>query len=111
MARNRSKLDPEERRENALRPSRYLGFNRDALGVYLMSRGAFELAESQFRRAVWLNPFEPMFKVHWAMALMHLDRQAEAKVLIDQVLEADPNHSAARQLRQRHWPERPVDQH
>jgi len=33
--RRKSKLTPEEERENALRPDRRLGYDRDQLGVYL----------------------------------------------------------------------------
>jgi len=61
--------DRGERREEALRPSRCLGYDRDALGVHLLSCGAYELAASQFRRAVWLNPYEPRFKEHLAICL------------------------------------------
>ncbi len=71
--------DRGERREEALRPSRYLGYDRDALGVYLVSRGAYRIAESQFRRAIWLNPFEPRFKDHLACCLYKQERYREAK--------------------------------
>jgi Flp pilus assembly protein TadD len=74
--------DKNERREDALRPSRYLGYDRDALGMHLLSRGAYEIAETQFRRAVWLNPFEPAFKEHLAGCLYKLERYAEALRLI-----------------------------
>lgn len=69
--------DQNERREDALRPSRYLGYDRDALGLYLLSREAYEIAETQFRRAIWLNPFEPAFKKHLALCLYKLERNAE----------------------------------
>jgi Flp pilus assembly protein TadD len=71
--------DKNERREDALRPSRYLGYDRDALGMHLLSRGAYEIAETQFRRAVWLNPFEPAFKKHLAHCLYKLGRDEEAR--------------------------------
>jgi len=70
--------DKNERREDALRPSRYLGYDRDALGIYLLSREAYEIAETQFRRAIWLNPFEPKFKKHLALCLYKLGRYTEA---------------------------------
>ena len=69
--------DQNERRENALRPSRYLGYDRDALGIYLCSREAYEIAETQFRRAIWLNPFEPAFKKHLEYCLYKLERNIE----------------------------------
>ena len=71
-------LTPEERKENALRPCACLGYERDALAMYLMKRGMCELAEAQLRRAVWLNPFEPAFKVHLAWCLHEQERYAEA---------------------------------
>jgi tetratricopeptide (TPR) repeat protein len=70
--------DKNERREDALRPSHYLGYDRDSLGLYLLSRGAYKIAETQFRRAVWLNPFEPAFKKHLAHCLFKLGRYTEA---------------------------------
>jgi tetratricopeptide (TPR) repeat protein len=79
MARRKKKQqDKNERREDILRPSRYLGYDRDALGVHLLSRGAYKIAETQFRRAVWFNPFEPEFKKHLAHCLYKLGRYAEA---------------------------------
>jgi Flp pilus assembly protein TadD len=55
-----------------------LGYDRDALGMHLVEYGACEIAESQFRRAIWLNPFEPRFKVHLAWCLYKEARHAEA---------------------------------
>ena len=74
--------DLNERRENALRPSRYLGYDHDALGLHLLSREAFEIAVHCFRRAIWLNPFEPAFKTHMALCLYKLGRYAEAFELL-----------------------------
>jgi len=67
--RTRSKKDRTERREDALRPSRCLGYDRDALAVHLVARGAHEIAACQLRRAIWLNPYEPRFKEHLACCL------------------------------------------
>lgn len=39
-----------------------------------MSREAFGIAESQFRRAVWLNPYEPDFQNHLAWCLYKEDK-------------------------------------
>jgi len=78
VQKKKGKLNPDERRENALRPNPHLGYDRDELGMYLVSRGAYKIAESQFRRAVWLNPFEPAFKEHLALCLYKLGRYAEA---------------------------------
>jgi len=97
-------MDPEERREEALRPSHYLGYDRDTLGGYFMERGAFEVAETQFSRAVWLNPYEPLFTVHWAMALLRLDQPNHAREILAAVLAADPHNAAALDLWRSHWP-------
>ena len=80
-----NKKDKNERREELLRPSRYLGYDRDELGMYLLSRGAYKIAESQFRRAVWLNPFEYRFVCHLAWCLYKQRCYKEAKNYIDQL--------------------------
>jgi tetratricopeptide (TPR) repeat protein len=79
------KKDINDRREDLLRPNRYLGYDRDELGMYLLSRGAYEIAESQFRRAVWLNPFEGRFVCHLAWCLYKRGRYKEAKKYIEVV--------------------------
>ena len=84
--RNHNKRPREERRENVLRPCRYLGNDRDSLAVYLHSRGAYEIAELQFRRAIWLNPFEPRFKAHLAWCLHKQGRHSEASAYLSDVL-------------------------
>jgi len=71
-------LTPEDRKENALRPCACLGYERDKLAMYLLKRGMHNLAEAQLRRAVWLNPFEPAFKVHLAWCLYEQKRYREA---------------------------------
>jgi tetratricopeptide (TPR) repeat protein len=78
VQKKKDKLNPDERRENALRPNPHLGYDRDELGMYLVSRGAYRIAETQFRRAVWLNPFEPAFKEHLAWCLYKLRRYVDA---------------------------------
>jgi len=88
-----------------LRPSHYLGYDRDQIGVHLLEREAFELAEAQFRRAVWVNPYEAAFKVHWAIALIKLGRKDEAHDLLGKVLQECPNNSVARLWWDRYWPD------
>lgn len=94
--------DRGERREEALRPSRYLGYDRDALGVHLVSREAYEIAESQFRRAVWLNPFQPRFKAHLAWCLYKQGRHTDALACLAEVPETDDEEmlEIARLIRQ-----------
>ena len=96
--------DQQWRREDLLRPSHYLGYDRDQLGVYFVERGAMKLAESQFRRAVWLNPYEPVFKVHWAGSLLALGQMEEARSLIQEVLEKNPENAAALRFWRHYWP-------
>lgn len=96
--------DPQIIREEVLRPSHYLGYDRDEMGRYFLGREAFELAESQFRRAVWLNPYEPAFKVHWAVSLIKLNRLDEARALLKTVLRDNPDDAFAIELWRRHWP-------
>jgi Flp pilus assembly protein TadD len=78
--------DENERREDALRPDSHLGYDRDALGMHLMSREAFWIAEPQFRRAVWLNPFEAEFKNHLAWCLYKRGKLAEARQWAERAL-------------------------
>lgn len=95
----KSKPDWEERRENALRPCAYLGYNWDELGLYFNDRGAGNLAEAQFRRAVWLNPFEPEFKVHLAECLYRSKRYDEAARWVDEALEQQPDNQGGQNLK------------
>jgi len=82
--------DPNEIREEILRPCPYLGYDRDQLALYLMSRGAYKIAEAQFRRIIWLNPYEPKFKAHLAICLFNTKRYAEAREWITRSLEKKP---------------------
>ena len=86
-------LDRNERRENALRPNPHLGYDRDALGLHLMSREAFWIAEPQFRRAVWLNPSEAEFQNHLAWCLYKQNKYGEAREWAEEALSRknDPN--------------------
>ncbi len=90
--------DKAERREEALRPSRCLGYDRDALGVHLAACQAYDLAEAQLRRAIWLNPFEPRFKEHLACCLYKQERYREAKECILRALEQKEDKGFRRTL-------------
>ncbi len=78
MTKRDDNRNPDERREDALRPCKFLGYDRDTLGMHLLYRDAYEIAETQFRRAVWLNPFETQFRIHLAWCLYKQARIAEA---------------------------------
>jgi len=99
--------DPQLAREEALRPSRFLGYDRDQMGVYFFGREAFALAETQFRRAVWLNPYESRFRVHWALALIRLNRMDEARSVLADGLRQNPEDRLGRELWQRYWSDEP----
>ncbi len=53
-----------------MRPSPYLGYNRDELGLYFNDRGAEQLAESQFHRAVWLIHTSQNSRFTWLNAFI-----------------------------------------
>ncbi len=85
-------------REEALRPSRKLGYNHDSMGLYLMEREAYAIAESEFRRAMWLNPDELSFQVHLAWCFSKQGNLPEALKLIDQVLMLNPDYAEAESI-------------
>ena len=82
-----------------MRPSPYLGYNRDELGLYFADRGADHIAESQFRRAVWLNPYELEFKIHLAECLYRRKEYGEAAKWADEALKQAPDHQGAQNLK------------
>jgi len=98
MPGKRGKPEPEERKEEALRPSCFLGYHRDKLAVYLVSRKAYRIAETQFRRAIWLNPYEPAFKQHLAVCLYKDGRYREARKWITEALEQQSDNPENRKI-------------
>jgi tetratricopeptide (TPR) repeat protein len=82
---------PEELREEQMRPSRFLGYDRNSIGLWALHREMFEVAESQFRRAAYLNPYEYRFKQHLAWALYKLGRLEEAKRCIEEAISQNPH--------------------
>ena len=91
------RLSREERRESALRPCSSLGYDRDSLALYLLEKEMFPLAESQLRRAVWLNPYESLFKQHLAWCLFRQDNFLEARRWAQQAV-AQRDDPDARQI-------------
>ena len=87
-----------DRREDALRPNPYLGHNRNTLAMYLIERGAYPIAESELRRAIWLNPYEPAFKANLAWCLHKLGRNDEARECLKQAIEQGPDSAQVRQI-------------
>jgi tetratricopeptide (TPR) repeat protein len=91
-------LDRQKRREELLRPSRYLGYDHDAVGTHLYIVESYRIAEAELRRAVWLNPYEVNFKIHLAWRLCRLEKMQEAEDLARKVLKEDPSNQEARQI-------------
>jgi tetratricopeptide (TPR) repeat protein len=98
MPRKKDNRSREERVEEILRPAPYLGYDRDCLARHLMACGALRIAESQFRRAVWLNPFEAEFKQHLALCLYEQEQYAEARDWITKSLEQEPDDAQSRRI-------------
>jgi len=94
----RPRPDAAERRENALGPNPFLGYDRESLGMHLLERGAYEIAETQFRRAVVVNPFEARFKRRLAWCLFMQKRYDEAREWIGKALEQAPGNSDSLQV-------------
>ena len=82
---------PDEVREESLRPDAHLGYSHDQLGCYMLSLDVLDLAESEFRRAVWLNPFEAAFKGHLAWCLFREKKYTEAQKWILSALKQAPD--------------------
>jgi tetratricopeptide (TPR) repeat protein len=90
-----------EELEEKLHPCRYLGYDRDHLGVALLRREMFEAAASQFKRAVYLNPYEAMFKQHLAWCLFRMRAYSDALSAINEALGQNPNDPDASLVREK----------
>ena len=84
-----SSADRHTAREEVLRPCPALGYDRDSIGMHLMSCEAYRLAEMQFRRAIWLNPYERRFVIHLAMCLRRQGKKEEARECLRQLRPKD----------------------
>lgn len=102
---SRKKLNPKRERllEDGMRPSPFLGYSENRIGIHLLEKDATELAIEQFRRAIWLNPYEPLFAVHLAVALIRLKKEGDAKKIIQAVLKVCPQHSFALEVWKTYW--------
>jgi Flp pilus assembly protein TadD len=86
------------RREEAFRPNRILGYNHNTLAMYLIERGAYTIAESELRRAIWLNPYEPAFMANLAWCLHKQKRDDEALQCQKNAMEQNPDNKQVRQV-------------
>jgi hypothetical protein len=91
-----TRLGHPTQREELMRPSRFLGYDRDSLGMYAMTKEIFGVAESQFRRSVYLNPYEPRFKQHLAWCLHKEGTFEEAGEWIEKTLAQRPDDNDSR---------------
>lgn len=96
----RRALTPQqlERREEQMRPSRFIGYDHDSLGLHLLRIGSLDLAESELRRAVWLNPFELRFVKHLAWCLYRKGKYEEAQDWISKALALDGADGEGREI-------------
>ena len=87
-------------REELLRPCPYLGYDHDRIGVHCLAKEAHRIAERSFRRAIWLNPYEPRFVLHLAHALLHQKRHEEALATLDELRDGWPGFQEGEALRE-----------
>jgi len=97
----RKRRTREELREELLRPCACLGYDHDALGLHLLECQAYEIAEIEFRRAIYLNPFEPHFQADLARCLCAMQRYAQAREWIGRALQRQPDNESFRRLLER----------
>ncbi len=90
--------DKIREREEALRPSRFLGFNHHILGKHLYSIGCFQLAAQELERAVWLNPYETKFLLPLAWSYFRLGKKDSAQETIEEYLKKYPHNDEAEKL-------------
>ena len=95
---NRNKTR-KERFEDFLRPKHYLGYDYDRIAIYLLNRRAYSVAEIPLRRAVWLNPLEPKFKLHLAICLYKQDKLTEARKMVEEAAQQGINNDEIDRLR------------
>lgn len=101
MKRSRRRaLTPQQiaEREEQMRPSRFIGYDHDTIAMHLIAIGSFELAESELRRAVWLNPFESRFLKHLAWCLYRQGEYEEARGWVSRALEMNGKDDEIRKL-------------
>jgi tetratricopeptide (TPR) repeat protein len=86
-------------REELLRPCPYLGYDHDRIGIHCLAKEALGIAEQSFRRAIWLNPYEPRFVLHLAHALFHQKRHEEALEVLKDLALKWPKYEKGKELR------------
>ncbi len=99
MKKNR-RTGPEEKRkkEDRMRPSRFLGYDHNNIAIHLFKMGTYEIAENEVRRAIWLNPYEIRFKINLAWFLCKLKKTGEAEDLVLTILKESPDNTEAKKI-------------
>ena len=80
------------RREELLRPNKHLGYDRETIAYYLYYSRSYTLAEAQYRRMIWLNPYEPRFHAGLAHCLIKQKRVREALECVEAGLRLFPGN-------------------
>ena len=93
-------VDPEYQRlkEEHMHPSQCLGYDHDSIAVHLIKIRAYDIAEAELRRAVYLNPYESSFRVHLALCLWKLKKNQEAEDLVVEIFEEEPDNAKAKEI-------------
>ena len=93
-----SSIEQASRREEILRPHAHLGYDHYVLALHMIQREAFSTAESELRRAIWLNPFEQQFTRQLAWCLYRRGQYIEAREWVVKALEQDPGDVTANDI-------------
>jgi Flp pilus assembly protein TadD len=75
------------KREEAMRPSRFIGYDHNRIGLHLMQIESYDLARNELERAVWLNPYEPKFVLNLCYCLYRSRQYPEARVYLKRLSE------------------------
>ena len=68
------------------------------LGAYQMEQGHYEQAIRLFQEALRISPGLVLVRLNLAVALVHEERKAEARSILEKALEFNPSFKAARDL-------------
>lgn len=82
------------RREKAIGPNPWGGYNHNSLGREFFQVGYWEMAVSEFEKAVEINPWQALFKVNLARAYLSAGDAKKAQRAVDAALRQEPNSVA-----------------
>jgi hypothetical protein len=92
--------EADRAREELLRPCPDLGYDHDQIGVHCLVDQASGVAERFFRHAIWLNPYEPRFRLHLAHVLKRQKRYMEILETLDELHDGWPDFGEGEGLRE-----------